>query len=73
MRGPSEPPPRRAYPRTREPSAADRNAPKVMVITMFDGEAKPWLEGRKLDTIVRSPASPRAFPDVRCDAAGLCL
>ena len=38
-------------------SGAEPIAPKVLVITMFGGEAKPWLEGRALDTRVPSPAS----------------
>jgi purine nucleoside permease len=54
-------------------AAADPIAPKVMVITMFDGEAKPWLEGRALETRVAVPGLASGFPEVACDAAGLCL
>lgn len=54
-------------------AAAEKIAPKVMVITMFDAEAKPWLEGRDLDIVVPVPGLSTSFPDVRCDAAGLCL
>ena len=54
-------------------SAAEKIAPKVVVITMFDGEAKPWLEGRKLDTKVAVPGLSRGFPEVACDADGICL
>jgi purine nucleoside permease len=52
---------------------AERIAPKVLVITMFDAEAKPWLEGRELDTKVPVPGLSADFPDVACDAQGLCL
>ena len=48
-------------------------APKVLVITMFGGEAKPWLEGRKLDTKVKVPGLSKEYPEVACDAAGLCV
>lgn len=48
-------------------------APKVLVITMFGGEAKPWLEGRKLDTKVKVPGLSKEYPEVACDAAGLCM
>lgn len=48
-------------------------APKVLVITMFGDEAKPWLEGRKLDTKVEVPGLSKEYPEVACDAAGLCV
>ena len=48
-------------------------APKVLVITMFGGEAKPWLESKKLDTKVKVPGLSKEYPDVACDAAGLCV
>lgn len=35
--------------------AAETVAPKVMVITMFAGEAKPWLAERKLETKIKVP------------------
>ena len=54
-------------------AAADRIAPKVMVITMFDGEAKPWLEGRAFDTKVAVPGLSAGAPEVACEADGLCL
>lgn len=53
--------------------ATEKVAPKVLVITMFDGEAKPWLDGRSFDTRVAVPGLSAAFPDVVCDSAGLCL
>ncbi|MFD9896746.1 purine-nucleoside phosphorylase [Mesorhizobium sp. NPDC059025] len=57
------------------PSAAFAQpiAPKVLVVTMFGGETKPWLEGRKLDTRVKVPGLPKEYPEVACDAAGLCV
>ena len=48
-------------------------APKVLVITMFGPETAPWLEGRKLDTRVAVPGLSKEFPEVACDAAGLCV
>ena len=48
-------------------------APKVLVVTMFGGEAKPWLEGRKLDTKLRVPGLWKEYPEVACDAVGLCV
>jgi purine nucleoside permease len=48
-------------------------APKVLVITMFGAETAPWLEGRTLDTRVAVPGLSKEFPEVACDAAGLCV
>ena len=48
-------------------------APKVMVITMFDGEAKPWLDNEKLTEKIAVPGLAEKFPDVACNAQGLCL
>ena len=53
--------------------AQETLAPKVLVITMFGGEAKPWLEGRKLDTKVEITGLPKEYPEVACDDAGLCV
>ena len=53
--------------------AAESIAPKVLVITMFADEAKPWREGRALDTRIAIPGLPAAFPEVACDVMGLCL
>ncbi|WP_054308017.1 purine nucleoside permease [Mesorhizobium sp. 1M-11] len=48
-------------------------APKVLVVTMFGGEAKPWLEGRKFDTKLKVPGLSKEYPEVACDATGLCV
>ena len=53
--------------------AAAAIAPKVLVITMFDAEAKPWLEHEALDRRIRIPGLSPRYPDVHCDRAGLCL
>lgn len=53
--------------------AAEPIAPKVLVITMFDGETKPWIEGRDLSTKVAVPGLSPTAPEVACDAAGLCV
>lgn len=62
-----------AFVATSEARAEQPIAPKVLVITMFDGEAKPWLEGRKLDTKVKVPGLAKEYPEVACDAVGLCV
>ena len=48
-------------------------APKVLVISMFGGEAKPWLEGELLGRKIIVPGLFKAFPDVECSDDGLCL
>ena len=57
------------------PAAADDPllAPKVLIITMFAGEAKPWLEGGAFPRKIAVPGLTRAFPDVACSDDGLCL
>ena len=48
-------------------------APKIVVITMFSGEAKPWLDGEKLTRKIAVPGLSKAFPEVGCSEAGLCV
>lgn len=49
-------------------------APRVLVITMFDGEARPWLEHEPLTRAVPVPGLAPRYPDVHCtDDARLCL
>ena len=48
-------------------------APKVLVISMFKHEATHWLEREKLDIKTPIPGLSEAFPDLSCNAAGLCL
>ncbi|WP_158812668.1 purine nucleoside permease [Methylocapsa sp. S129] len=48
-------------------------APKVLVITMFGGEAKPWLEGEEFTRKIAIPGFPKAYPDVACTEGALCL
>lgn len=55
------------------PARSQEIAPKVLVITMFADEAKPWLEARKFDIKVTVPGLSSEFPEVACDATGLCL
>ena len=47
-------------------------APKVMVITMFGGEAKPWLNGLQPARQIQVPGLSKEFPNVACDDAGIC-
>jgi purine nucleoside permease len=57
------------------PVAADESpvAPKVLIITMFGGEAKPWLDGEALTHKFAPPGLFTANPDVACSDDGLCL
>jgi purine nucleoside permease len=59
------------------PYAADVDspafAPKVLVITMFGGEAKPWLEGEPLVHKLALPGLSKAYPEVACTDDGLCV
>jgi purine nucleoside permease len=57
------------------PAAADGPpvAPKVLVITMFGGEAKPWLDSEALTRKLAPPGLSKAYPDVACSDDGLCL
>jgi purine nucleoside permease len=56
------------------PAAADSPpaAPKVLVITMFGGEAKPWLDGEALAHKLAPPGLSKTYPDVSCSDDGLC-
>lgn len=47
---------------------ADVIAPKVMVISMFDAEAKPWHDNAKLETVVKVPGLPKSADSVACNA-----
>ena len=53
--------------------ASQRISPKVIVITMFAGEAKPWLDHERFTQKVSVPGLSKTFPDVSCTDAGLCL
>ena len=48
-------------------------APKVLVITMFAGEAKPWLDGASFPRKIAVPGLAKAFPEVACSNDGLCM
>jgi len=48
-------------------------APKVLVITMFGGEAKPWLDGEALTHKLALPGLSKAYPEVACTDEGLCV
>ena len=55
------------------PAAAAPLAPKVLVITMFKGEADNWLKNEKLDAKLAIPGLSKAYPELSCDDRGLCL
>ena len=48
-------------------------APKVLAITMFGGETKPWREGETMTLKIAVPGLPQAFPEVSCTGEGLCV
>ena len=48
-------------------------APKVLVVTMFGGEAKPWLEGETLTRRIAVPGLAKAYPEVVCTDGALCV
>jgi len=48
-------------------------APKVLVITMFAGEAKPWRDGGSFPRRIAVPGLTKAFPEVGCSDEGLCM
>jgi purine nucleoside permease len=47
-------------------------APKVLVITMFAGEAEPWLDGASFQRKIAVAGLTKAFPKVACSTEGLC-
>jgi purine nucleoside permease len=48
-------------------------APKVLVVTMFGGEAKPWLEGETLTRRIAVPGLAKAYPEIACADGALCV
>lgn len=59
-----------ALPATAQDTA--KISPKVMVITMFGQEAKPWIEGEKFTTQIKLAGLNPEYPNVDCTAEGLC-
>ncbi|MER6143002.1 purine nucleoside permease [Streptomyces sparsogenes] len=53
-------------------AAAERGrfAVRALVITMFEGETKPWLERESLPRTIEIPG---AYAPLHCDDAGLCV
>src|ERR1700722_9082931 len=48
-------------------------APKVLVVTMFGGEAKPWLQGETLTRRIAIPGLAKAHPEIACADGALCV
>jgi purine nucleoside permease len=49
-------------------------APKVLVITMFDQEARPWREQQRLPRTITVPGLSARYPALHCsENAALCL
>lgn len=51
---------------------AEKISPKVLVITMFGQEAKPWLENENFSQKIKLPGLSAEYPNVDCTDAGLC-
>ncbi|MBS3652459.1 purine nucleoside permease [Pseudaminobacter sp. 19-2017] len=54
-------------------AVAETISPKVLVVTMFGGEAKPWLEGEKLERKIAVPGLSKEYPEVACNNQDLCM
>jgi len=52
---------------------APQIAPKVLVITMFPPETRPWLDGEGLTKKIPVAGMNADFPDVSCNAQDLCV
>ena len=52
---------------------AEPYAPKVVVVSMFEHEAKAWRANEALDRTIAVPGLSQAFPDLACSEADLCL
>lgn len=50
----------------------EKISPKVLVITMFDQEAKPWLENENFSQKIALPGLSEEYPNIDCTDAGLC-
>lgn len=51
----------------------EKVVPKVLIVTMFDQEAKPWIENENFTVKVEVPGLNPQYPSVDCNDAGLCL
>jgi purine nucleoside permease len=54
-------------------AAAQRLAPKVMVVTMFGPEAAPWRAAEDFTVQIPVAGLSAQYPQVSCTASGLCL
>ena len=52
---------------------SDARPVKVMLITMFRGEAEAWTNRMTFDDEIRVPGLSRDYPSVRCTRGGVCL
>src|SRR5579863_7321461 len=58
------------------PWAARAQAPhpvKVLIVSMFGAEAKPWLEALKFTEALPVPGLSPDYPELRCTAEEVCL
>jgi purine nucleoside permease len=47
--------------------------PKVVIISLFAPEAKPWLTNLKIDKTIKVPGLSADFPDVSCSGEDVCV
>ena len=52
---------------------AGKISPKVLIITMFEQEAKPWRENENFTITTKVPGLSPEYPAVDCTDAGLCM
>lgn len=55
------------------PGAAERRELKVLIVTMFEPEAAPWVAPFRLVDAVPVPGLLPEHPALRCNAEGVCL
>src|SRR5260370_17042295 len=58
------------------PASEAQTAPrkvKVLIISLFEPEAKPWIENLALSQKVTVPGLSAEFPDAACNADDVCL
>jgi purine nucleoside permease len=58
--------------RAQEAASATR-AVKVLIITMFDGEALPWTQAMPFTDAITVPGLSADYPVVRCTASDVCI
>jgi purine nucleoside permease len=47
--------------------------PKVMIVSLFEPEAEPWLTNLKIDRKIRIPGLSPDFPQISCSGEDVCV